>query len=249
MDLPPEFDAYKYGSFAVNAGEQIWRLTRQIDSQLTALAEPGGVRGLPPILAFQSVADATVSAPAVVDAFYERLAPEGHALVMFDANRLTSTRPLLKQGLFSVRGHLLKEALLPFDLTVVSNAAENGPAVAAWHRAPNSTRIERTPTDLVWPPGVFSLSHVALPIAPDDPLYGATPPAKNGTGVYLGRLSLLGEKGQLTVPETLLMRLRYNPFFPYLTRRLDDFLRPLPVPAGQSGTNEGRSGQNKSPAH
>ena len=41
----------------------------------------GGVAGMPRVLAFQSVADATVSTPAVVSALFDRLAPEGHALV------------------------------------------------------------------------------------------------------------------------------------------------------------------------
>lgn len=229
VDLLPEFDAYKYGSFAVNAGDQIWRLTRHLDQQMSALAESDGIHGLPPILTFQSIADATVSAPAVVDTLYSRLASGGHALVMFDANRLTSTRSLLRSNLFAARDDLLKSKPQSFDLTVLSNADENNLALAAWQRAANSSVVTRTPTDMVWPAGVFSLSHVALPIAPNDPLYGDKPPLKSGSGIYLGRLSLLGEKGQLAVPETQLMRLRYNPFFSYLLQRLDSFVQPLLV--------------------
>ena len=33
--------------------------------------------------------------------------------------------------------------------------------------------------DLAWPRNVFSLSHVALPFPPDDPLYGYAAPASN----------------------------------------------------------------------
>ena len=33
--------------------------------------------------------------------------------------------------------------------------------------------------------GVFSLSHVALPFPPDDPLYGRTPPDEKGR-LFLG---------------------------------------------------------------
>ena len=80
-DIGPEYDPYKYISFAVNAGDQIYRLTRHIGEQLAALATPDGVKGMPPILAFQSVADATVSTPAVIDALFKRLAAQGHELV------------------------------------------------------------------------------------------------------------------------------------------------------------------------
>lgn len=225
LDLFPEYDSYKYGSFAVNAGEQMWRLTRRIDSQLQALAEPGGVQGLPPMLGFQSVADATVSSQAVVTALYQRLSPTGgHALVLFDANRLTSTRPLLRPGLFTLRDALLQGPALPFELTVITNAAEDKAAVAAWRRAAQSDGVQQQPLALAWPPGLFSLSHVALPIAPDDPLYGARPPDSHAAGIYLGRPSLFGERGLLAVPEAALMRLRHNPFFPYVVTRVDDFL-------------------------
>ncbi len=222
MDLLPEYDPYKYGSFAVNAGEQIWRLTRRIDEEMSALAGPHGVAGLPPVLAFQSVADATVSAPAVVDSFYRRLAPEaGKELVLFDANRITSTRPLLRPALFEVRDKLLGGPALPFDLTVVSNVAANSAGVAAWQRPRLQTAVTKQPLGLAWPAGMFALSHVALPFAPDDQLYGATPPAT--ARLYLGRVELFGERGLLQVPEASLMRARFNPFFPWLLKRLDDF--------------------------
>lgn len=222
VDLLPEYDPYKYGSFAVNAGEQIWRLTRHIDTQMSALAGPQGVAGLPPVLAFQSVADATVSAPAVVDSFYRRLAPEaGKELVLFDANRIASTRPLLRGELFAVRDKLLQGAALPFDLTVLSNARDSS-EVAAWSRPRLAAALPPVALGLHWPDGMFALSHVALPFAPEDVLYGATRP--QNPQLYLGRVELFGERGMLRVPEASLMRARYNPFFPYLLSRVDGFL-------------------------
>lgn len=232
VDLLPEYDPYKYGSFAVNAGEQIWRLTRRINEQMNALSSPEGVKGLPPVLAFQSVADATVSAPAVVDSFYRRLAPEaGKALVLFDANRITSTRPLLRPALFSVRDSLLKGPALSFDLTVVSNASEASSEVAAWQRPRLQAALPPQALGLRWPDGMFALSHVALPFAASDALYGATAPGKveGVPALYLGRIELFGERGLLQVPEASLMRARYNPFFPYLLARVDGFLAALPA--------------------
>ena len=80
------------------------------------------------------------------------------------------------------------------------------------------------PTDLAWPAGVFALSHVAVPVSPDDPVYGATPPSHRHRAVYLGRLELLGEQGLLATPPNALVRLRFNPFFPYLWARTERFL-------------------------
>jgi hypothetical protein len=87
-------------------------------------------------------------------------------------------------------------------------------------------KVSEEQTTLSWPPGVFSLSHVALPFGPDDPIYGEHRPARL-QAIYLGRVDLLGERGVLAVPPAQLLRLRYNPFFSYLQRRVDLFLAPL----------------------
>jgi len=78
-------------------------------------------------------------------------------------------------------------------------------------------------TDLLvsWPPGVYSLTHVAIPFSPDDPVYGIGE-CTNGTycGLPFGRLQPRGETHLLTAPLNKLMRLRHNPFFAYLERRV-----------------------------
>ena len=58
----PEFDPFKYGSFAVNAGEQAYLMTQQIRTRLDRLAKDGRLGEVAPILAFQSAVDATVLA-------------------------------------------------------------------------------------------------------------------------------------------------------------------------------------------
>jgi len=73
----------------------MYRITRSIGARLDALAGPQGVAGVAPILAFQSVADGTVSTEAVVEALFRRLAPGGHALVLFDLNRFTAALSLM----------------------------------------------------------------------------------------------------------------------------------------------------------
>ncbi len=63
---------------------------------------------MPPILAFQSVVDATVTAPALVHNLFERLPavalmqrssqPLPNELVLFDINRYAEIEPLMKDN-------------------------------------------------------------------------------------------------------------------------------------------------------
>jgi hypothetical protein len=178
---------------------------------------------MPRILAFQSVADATVSTPAVVNALFRRLAPEGHALVFFDINRYAEAEPLFDPAARAVRGNLFGGPPLPFDLTALVNEDAQSAAVVALHRRAGATGTTREPTGLAWPSNVFSLSHIAVPFPPDDPVYGATRPAHPAL-IFLGRPEVLGERGLLAVSPSVLMRLRHNPFFAYMEKRLEEFL-------------------------
>jgi len=223
LDVNPEYDPYKYTSFPVNAGQQIYLVTTVINARLTRLATKGPVRGFPRTLVFQSVADATVSPQAVVTIFLSRLAPEGHQLVAFDINRFAEATPLLRADSRDPAEHLLRGPPWTFDVTLVTNRDTTSLAIVALRRAAGDSAVRSEPTDLTWPTGVFSLSHLALPVPPDDPLYGAVPPAKRGA-LYLGRLELLGEQGLLAIPPNALVRLRFNPFFPYVRERTERFL-------------------------
>ena len=223
LDVVPEYDPYKYNSFAVNAGDQIYSLTRVIDQRITKLSGGGPVRGFPRTLVFQSVADATVSPPAVIDIFLNRLAPEGHELVAFDINRLAAVEPLLRPDARRPSEMILTAPAWPFDATLITNQDDESPALVALHWMPQGTEVRREPTGLVWPPGLFALSHVSMPIRPDDQIYGAERP-QDRRAIYLGNLELRGEQGLLTVPPNALVRLRFNPFFSYVETRTIQFL-------------------------
>ena len=223
LDLIPEYDPYKYNSFPVNAGDQIYRVTRMIDERLTRLSTSGPVKGFPRTLVFQSIADATVSPLAVVQVFLGRLAPEGHELVVFDVNRLTDAEPLLRAGARLPAERLLQGAPRPFDVTLITNESGASVSLVALHRPASGETQPPQVLPLEWPAGIFSLSHTALPIPPDDPVYGATRPP-DASSVYLGRLSLLGEQGLLTLPANAMLRLRFNPFFDYEVDTLENFL-------------------------
>ncbi len=222
-DVLPEYDPYKYNSFAINAGQQIYELTQMIDGRITRLAAAGPVRGFPRTLVFQSVVDATVSPIAVIRVFLGRLAAEGHEVVAFDINRSAEAEPLLRSDVRDPADRLLGGKAWPFGVTLLTNADPGGAALVALRRAAGSDDVSREATDLAWPRGMFALSHVAMSIPPEDPIYGAERPAGSRT-VYLGRLELLGEQKVLTVPPTALLRLRFNPFFAYVESQIMDFM-------------------------
>jgi len=62
---------------------------------------------------------------------------------------------------------------------------------------------------------VFSLSHVAVPIPPTDPVYG-TAEATAKSGLPLGSLTMRGERGALTISDSMFIRQRNNPFYPFM---------------------------------
>jgi alpha-beta hydrolase superfamily lysophospholipase len=220
-----EYNPFKYNSFPANGGLQSHLITRNLERNLAALSAEGRMGELPPLLAFQSSVDATVLTDAVVTHLYDRLAPNGSALVMFDLNRLEVLRPVLRPHALNLFDAWVRDEPRAYRLSVVTNAFSGGPEVE--ERDVSAQARERTTRalGLRWPQGVYSLSHVALPFRPDDPLYGLEPDTSENYGVRLGQIQLRGERGVLTVAEDDLMRLGSNPFFAYIEERTRQWLR------------------------
>ena len=91
-------------------------------------------------------------------------------------------------------------------------------------KRPDGTAMTESDLGLSWPDDVYSLSHVALPFPPDDPLYGTRPREKT-PGIRLGNIALRGERGVLQIPASDILRLRWNPFYPYVEARVLEFLQ------------------------
>jgi alpha-beta hydrolase superfamily lysophospholipase len=219
LQIAPEFDPYKYNSFATNAGAQVHRLTRSVAQRVRERSSSDPDTVLPPILIFKSTVDATVSTDAVVDRLLDLLRPERHELVLFDINRVAVKSRLMIADPGPLTDRLMTDPSLPFAVTFVTNESEESASVVARRKPPHSADIASTgPLNLSWPPGVISLSHVALPFAPDDPLYGQGPPESDEI-LFLGQMALLGERGLLRFPSDWLLRLRFNPFYDYLEAR------------------------------
>jgi alpha-beta hydrolase superfamily lysophospholipase len=219
----PEYNPYKYQSFAVNAGDQIYRLTRKIEQRINRLDKGYGVSGIPPVLAFQSVADATVSTKALVKVLFKRFASEGHELVLFDVDRSAHIEPFLTYDPVEDIKLLFAEPQLPFTTTLLTNISPESQKIYARRRAAGPARVTGEQLDLAWPNDIYSLSHTALPFSPDDPVNGERPPAKQQL-VYLGRIDLRGERGLFIVPASELLRLSYNPFYSYIEKRVLEFI-------------------------
>ena len=224
-DIQPEFDPYKYNSFTVNAGDQIYQLTKNISTRINRLAGPEGVAGFPRTIAFQSVVDATIKPSTLVDSLFTKLAPGGHELVLFDVNRHADAELLLRADPEILTNSLLGRSKLPFTLTLVTNASVDSNDVIARTKPAGAISTYDDDIELAWPGGLFSLSHVAIPFPPDDPIYGGVPQAGTGeAGIALGSIFIRGERNLLLIPDNYFLRLRYNPFFAYLSNRVLAFL-------------------------
>lgn len=222
--LEPEFDPYKYNSFATNAAEQVHRLTGSVARRIDGLARRGAMSGFPPTLVFKSDADATVSTTAVVQRLLGRLEADRHELVLFDINRYAAKSVLTVYDRQALSTRVIGTAGLPFGVTLVTNENADSAAVIALRQAPLSARTAPAePLGLDWPSGVISLSHIALPIPADDPLYGQRPPG-NEDMLFLGQMAIQGERGLLLLPSDWLLRIRHNPFYPYLEERTLDWV-------------------------
>ncbi len=222
--ISPEYDPYKYGSFAINAGDVTYRITNEIQRRITDLTKRKLIGDMPPILAFSSIVDATVLAPALIGNLFDRLSPGGHQLVLFDINHISKLQYLLKWRPDSMIDALEQRPHESYKLTVLTN--ENNPdgTIEAhhWLTRQGGKTVESLP--LIWPKGVYSLSHVALPFPAEDPIYGSHH-NKDNPGVYLGNIALHGERGVLKTSPSEMLRLRWNPFYSYLETETLKFLK------------------------
>lgn len=218
--IVPEYNPFKYNSFPVHAGRQTHELTEAIDAALREAAKTGRLARLPPLLAFQPLADDSVSTPAVTARLFDRLTSGGHELVLFDLNREAYLRPLLSPAMEGWLAALRSGPPRPYTLSLVTNRSAETAEVEVRRREAETGAETRRPLGLAWPKEVYSLSHVAIPFPPDDPLYGVDPPPVELYPVRLGALTPRGERGVLILPIQNLMRMSCNPFYPYLAERV-----------------------------
>ena len=223
-DIQPEYIPFKYNSFPAFAGQQTAVLTRRIHRGIRSAASSGAIAKMPPVLAFVSLVDSTVETWATIDRLFAYLPENGSQLVLYDLNRSEVVKSFLKRSYDKEVAALFANARRPYRLTLVTNARPDTDDVVAKNASPRSTAVEEVPLGLAWPDQLFSLSHLAVPFAPEDPLFGIEPDMTISYGPRLGRLAPRGEKGVLQVPIDQFMRLNCNPFFPYQLERMRAFV-------------------------
>ena len=223
-DVQPEFNPFKYNSFPLNGAIQTRALTEEIASSIERLKGNGRLADIPPILAFQSVLDTTVRTAAAVDTLFDNLPANGSELVLFDLNRLAAFSMLITPADRNFLSTLFRREARSYRLVLITNANANTTVAVQKSVAPGSLDIVETAIDLKYPPGVFSLSHIAVPFPIDDPLYGLEPDGSEFFGIRLGTLALHGERYALLVPLDQLARIGCNPFYPYLESRALNWL-------------------------
>jgi alpha-beta hydrolase superfamily lysophospholipase len=222
LDVLPEYDPYKYNSFPVNAANQVYRLTRELERALADAQQRGRLERMPTITAFQSLVDATVLAADVGRRLFARLPERGHELVVFDVNRSRALAGLIAPLPKRAFDAMTEAPALPFRLTIVSNRSASEAEAAEWIREPGTREALPHPLGIAWPPDTLSLGHLAIPMPQDDPLYGLVPaPRPGGPDYTLGGPAPRGESGALTVPLGSLARIRSNPFFAVIVARID----------------------------
>ena len=226
LDVLPEYDPFKYNSFPVNAANQVWRLTRELEARLRAAHEAGKLDRMPTVTAFQSLVDSTVLAADVGTRLFMRLPARGDELVVFDVNRQESLAGLIAPGPRRAFEQLAQAPALPFRLAIVGNRSPASAEVVEWVREAGRRETEMVTLGLSWPRAVLSLGHIAIPMPSDDPLYGLAPAAAEGRPAFtLGGPAPRGEAGALSVPLGSLARVRSNPFFPVIVGRIDEAVR------------------------
>jgi alpha-beta hydrolase superfamily lysophospholipase len=230
LGVVPEFNPFKYNSFPVNGARQSYLVTHVLQQQIARLADEKRLDNLAPVLTFQSVIDFTVSTRAIITGLYAQLPLSGSELVLFDLNRSAKFGQLLRIASNTTLARLLTPPPRLFRTTIITNASPDSSEVAERMTEAGAVDERSRTLGLAFPPGVFSLSHVALPFPLSDSLYGLQPDPAEDFGINLGAISPRGERGTLIVSLDSLLRMSSNPFFPYMIERIEQGI-PAKAPA------------------
>jgi esterase/lipase len=230
QSILPEVDPYKFTSFPNDPGLEIHWAARAVGEDIAD--DPGE---LPPMLAFQSAVDDTVSTLAVVNLF-RRLPPNGSELVIYDVNRSNLTASLMTHPPPDLLQTISQELPLPFAVTVVTNEGPESLALRAVRFDGRRDVTTERALQMRWQSAIFSLSHIAVPFEPSDPIYG---PNRVAGYPNLGGAAPRGERRVLSLDPNYFARLRYNPFFSFqrdtIIRWLERWLEPRKAVAEPDG--------------
>jgi len=196
QDIKAEYDPFRYGSWPFNAGYQIYTLANRNWALIDEISSNKGyLKKIPPMIAFQSRVDATVLPDKVYELFNE-IAPNYSELFLFDVNPML--KPIIKSGVLTWNIESIQGERVKHMIKIIPDLSSQ------------DTLINK------WPDAIYAISHICIPISPDDKFYG-----KNS---LIGGLNVKGENGVLSTNLNM-GRLKYNPYFPYMKNEVLQFLR------------------------
>ena len=216
--IASEYDPYKYNSFAVNAGDQVYKICNHIQKQLKKYPSQTHTKKFPPVLSFASIVDNTVKVSATKNYLYEHLPKGRHILTLFDINHHFVNNHLINQSVNTSIQELSKHTNPNYTLKIISNKGSTNDTL----KEITNNKISKNLL-FKWPNKLYSLSHLAIPISPNDPLYG-NKNAPKSPGIQLGHLAIYGENAVLQISGNALLRQRWNPFHDYIKKNVLEFL-------------------------
>lgn len=211
--IDAEIDPFRYSSWPMNASVQAWLVTQSVERKLAELQKSGRMSEMPPILAMQSVVDSTIIVGKLITSLFDKLTSASNELFLVDINRMDEIVNLFNRSFEKAVFPKLKRTDLAYTLSVLKNVNSESTQIVLQTRHGDSWR--ETVTDMSWPNGVVSLSHLAVPIPPEDKIYG-TKDATEATGLSLGTLSMRTEPSALLISNSLFFRCRNNPFYHFM---------------------------------
>jgi len=211
FSILPEIDPFKFTSFPKRAAWEIYKMSKQLN---TRLKDPVAAAGLPPILTFQSAVDNTIDERAIITNLYERIPANGSELVIYDVNRNSTYLHLMKSRPGNPARYFESVAPLKYGVIILGNNDRYSRGVSTSTLIAGRTSPVIRKTDLSWPRGVYSLSHIGIPFRADDVVYGdGSFGSDNDKRIAFGAMAPRGEPGMLKLSSDYFLRMRYNPFF------------------------------------
>ncbi len=221
LDILPEYDPAKYMSFTKNAGRQVFLLCENNKKLAHDIKKEKLVSKLPAFISFESWVDATVNVNDLLK-LYITIGDSNDLLVLFDVNHKYDNF-MKKSVLNNDPKNLNTEQNNLFSINVITNKinslGDNSNSEVGVFPLVNGKYAKEIFPDSIpvkWPNNYYAISHICVPISPNNKLYGEKS--------FLNKLQIHGERQVLVVSSDDINRIRYNPFFGLMKKELDKFI-------------------------
>jgi len=221
LDILPEYDPAKYMSFTKNAGRQVFLLCEENKALAQSIKERNITSKLPAFISFESWVDATVHIHDLIN-FYSTVGDSNDVLVIFDVNHKYEAF-MRKQIIDNQIQEINTKDNNSFPIHIITNKTDslgsNQNSEVGIFPLVNGKYGDELFSDSIatkWPDNYYAISHICVPIAPNNTLYG--------NASFLNKLQIHGERQVLLITSEDINRIRYNPFFDLMKKEMDRFI-------------------------